>query len=33
MMVLIADVITRPSFDTSNAEYLYEAWGFAYVVR
>ena len=29
----IADVITRPSFDTSNAEYLYEAWGFPYVVR
>jgi hypothetical protein len=30
---LIADVITRPSFDTSNTEYLYEAWGFPYVVR
>jgi len=30
---IIADVITRPSFDTSNAEYLYEAWGFPYVVR
>jgi hypothetical protein len=29
----IADVITRPSFDTSNTEYLYEAWGFPYVVR
>ncbi len=28
-----ADVITRSSLDTSNTEYLYEAWGFPYIVR
>jgi len=30
---LVADAITIPSLDTSNTEYLYEAWGFPYIVR
>ncbi len=29
----VADIISRPSFDTSTTEYLYEAWGFPYIVR
>ncbi|MEO0138732.1 MAG: hypothetical protein ABIL16_08110 [candidate division WOR-3 bacterium] len=29
----IADLITIPSFDTSSSEYLFEAWGFPYIVR
>ncbi len=27
------DILTGSSFDTSNTEYIYEAWGFPYIVR
>ncbi len=30
---VVADIITIPSFDTSTTEYMYEAWGFPYIVR